>query len=109
MIEKFSDEELRQIKKELGVPTSTAKRTVCAKEIFELSKLWEDKQFHYISSRKDFIYQIIDMTLCNFKNGNPRTVNGVVSNEIEDEYRQMFQEILEIIKKHNRKWEGDAD
>lgn len=109
MIEKFSDEELRQIKKELGVPTSTAKRTVCAKEIFELSKLWEDKQFYYISSRKDFVYQIIDMTLCNFKNGNPRTVNGVVPDEIEDEYRQMFQEILEIIKKHNRKWEGDAD
>lgn len=104
MIEKFSDEELKQIKKELGVPTNSVKKAVCAKEMLELHKLWEDKQFYFNSSRKDFLYQIIDMTLCNFKNGNPRIMSGVVPDEIEDEYRQMFQEILEIIKKHNRKW-----
>lgn len=108
MIEKFSDEELKQIKKELGVPTSSMKYTVCAKEMLDLSKLWSDRypRSGYLDK---FIYQIIDMTLCNFRNGSPKFFSGVVPEEMEIEYRKMFQEILEIIKKHNRKWEGSNE
>ena len=64
------------------------------------------------------IYKIIDITLSNFeikyKNNKKGRYEGYginlsVKKEDEEEYLQMFQEILEIIKKHNRKWEGNAD
>lgn len=117
MIEKFSDEELKQIKRELGIPEQNNKENLLCKETTELHKLWSGKP--YYSEHNRLVYRIIDITLCNFHKGvrykqksNEQneylTARKVIKSEDEDEYRQMFQEILEIIKKHNRKWEGDT-
>ncbi len=112
MIEKFSDEELKQIRKELLGIGSNSKALLCRNKRAEMVKLWENKPVN------DFqmIYKIIDITLSNFeikyKNNKKGIYKGYginlsVKKEDEEEYLQMFQEILEIIKKHNRKWEGD--
>lgn len=114
MIEKLSDEELKQIRKELLGIGSNAKALLCRNKRAEIVKLWENKPVN------DFqmIYKIIDITLSNFeikyKNNKKGRYKGYginlsVKKEDEEEYLQMFQEILEIIKKHNRKWEGNAD
>lgn len=126
MIEKFSDEELKQIMKELGIvqKDKVEKSSACAKERLELRNLWGEK-VDLLSENNDvlygLIYKVADITLCNFgtrvqyrtnKTNNERYRKEYVGcdsaikiNDLE-EYRQMFQEILEIIKKHNRKWEG---
>lgn len=107
MIEKFSDEELKQIKRELGISMSGTKAKTCEKGIDELDSLWKEKPIAGIHSN---IFKIIDITLCNYRRDKYNTpANKNVKEEDKEEYRQMFQEILEIIKKHNRKWEGNAD
>lgn len=115
MIEKFSDEELKQIKKELGIniPEKRTKQFVCEKEIIQLTKMWWGKP----SARHQFIFGIIDNTLNNYVKKKKQDYNGqeievygapmIIPQDIEGEYKQMFREILEIIKKHNRKWECD--
>lgn len=116
MIEKFSEEELKQIKKELGISEKNNKENIFYKETKELRELWREKP--YYSEHNRLIYRIIDITLCNFRKGvrykhksNEQheylTARKTIKLEDEDEYRQMFQEILEIIKKHNRKWGGE--
>lgn len=128
MIEKFSDEELKQIIKELGIDknnTKAFKSTVCSEEKIELCKLWGEKVSKLSETSEELlavVYKVIDITLCNFrekiykrKNKSGGTYEqkyvGFDSNikqEDIDEYRQMFQEILEIIKKHNREWNGSG-
>lgn len=121
MIEKFSDEELKQIMKELGVSTNTTKACICRQEIEELRKLWSQKPYNDHS----IIFRLVDVALCNFeKRTKKNSVKGkpyygkeyevdvicrTVKQEDKEEYRQMFKEIVEIIKKHNRKWEGGID
>ena len=112
MIEKFSEEELKQIKKELGIEKNVRKKSTLSKEILNLNKLWEDKEF----AKDNCVLNVIDYTLCNVeksyyssKHEDKFRVSLTVKPEDENEYRQMFQEILEIIKKHNRKWEGDKE
>lgn len=106
MIEKFSDEELKQIKKELGISMSGTKAKTCEKEIEELDKLWANKPTAGIHSN---FFKIIDITLCNYQGDKYNTpANRNVKDEDKNEYRQMFQEILEVIKNHNREWEGDV-
>lgn len=39
MIEKFSEEELKQIKKELGIEKNVRKKSTLSKEILNLNKL----------------------------------------------------------------------
>lgn len=114
MIEKFSDEELKQIKKELGIVDAKplAKQNVLRKELAELNEVWKDKAF----SKHNCIFNIIDIALCNvemkrrhnrFGNYEEPGVKSIIDESDINEYKQMFQEILEIIKRHNRKWEGE--
>lgn len=109
MIEKFSAEELEQIKKELGIEKEDLrKQTILRKEISELNKVWNDKPF----VKNNCVFNVIDNCLCNFQTHEWGRLKGKIGtskmvNVDVDEYCQMFQEILEIIKKHNRKWEGE--
>lgn len=110
MIEKFSDEELRQIKIELGIAKTDMRKTnVFRAEKSMLEELWNEKPF--MDSR--CVFNAIDIALCNVKEYTYGVSKGkygtsvIVKEEDIGEYRQMFLEILEIIKKHNRKWEGD--
>lgn len=110
MIEKFSDEELIQIKRELGIEHNVRKKSTLSKELLVLNELWKDKPF----AKNNCVLNIIDYALCNveerYYSGSHTKKIGTsltVKPEDENEYRQMFQEILEIIKKHNRKWEEE--
>lgn len=104
MIEKFSDEELKQILSELNLPTTGAKESVCKEEIVELKVLWKDKK---LETAHREIFKIIDYTLNNYQ--SVTKLNRSVQFEDKKEYKQMYQEILEIIKKHNRAWERDTE
>lgn len=116
MIEKFSDEELKQILKELGIDESNLKRKQIPKREALAS---EKKDIFSILDGKPFrpqltfesIIKIIDHSLNNLRNvgnvGDRILCSPDVKREDLDEYRQMFREILETIKKHNRKWEED--
>ena len=74
---------------------------MCRKEVNELRSLWKGKA----SISEKNIYDIIDQTLCKFRlRGGVVIKNGIVKEDDADEYHQMFQESLEIIKKHNREW-----
>lgn len=110
MIEKFSEEELKQIAKELGMRDICTKSLICREEKEELYRIWGEKP----QASHNHIFRIIDVTLCNYveKPGTLRTdagygTDGTIKKEIKEEYKEMYKEILEIIKKHNRKWEGD--
>ncbi len=116
MIEKFSDEELKQIKKELGINTyeNSEKKFICRKEITELYALWDNKP----CANHQPIFGIIDNTLCNYvkkkkrkdyNNGEAWGTPLIIPKHIEKEYIEMFNEILGVIKKHNRVWESDAE
>lgn len=51
------------------------------------------------------IFKIIDYTMNNYQ--SETKLNRSVQFEDRNEYIQMYQEILEIIKKHNREWENE--
>lgn len=116
MIEKFSDEELKQILKELGIDEGNLKRAKIPKKEALAS---EKKEIHSVLDGKPFrpqltfdaVIKIIDHSLNNIRNvgkvGDRILCSPEIKREDLDEYRQMFQEIIEIIKKHNRKWEGE--
>lgn len=114
MIEKFSDEELKQIMKELGVKESGIRAfTVISDEANELSEIQSKKPNLLSNDCRGKLYEstrsIVAITLNNVtksKRGYWKCSHSI-SKEDEAEYKQMFQEILEIIKKHNRKWEGE--
>ncbi len=121
MIEKFSEEELKQIMKELGVSTNSTKYCVCKEEAEEIRHLWLGKP----CNDQTFIYKLVDITLCNYETKKKKhSVKGkpyygkeyetdviarTIKQEDKEEYKQMFNEILQVIKKHNRKWERDTD
>lgn len=120
MIEKFTDEELKQIMRELGMSANCSKVNICGEEILELNELWREKPQEKSKSKHTHIFAIIDITLCNFKKQIRKerwsrkeyetySTTSKIKQEIKEEYKQMFQEILEIIKKHNRKWEMDCE
>lgn len=120
MIEKFSDEELKQIMKELGMSANCSKVNICEEEIIELNELWKEKPQEKSQGKYCHIFAIIDIALCNFSKRTRRdrwskeeyetyATTSKIKQNLKDEYKQMFQEILEIIKKHNRKWEGDIN
>lgn len=104
MIEKFSEEELKQIKKELGITESFIKPNVLRNEIASLNIAW-NKPF----AKYSHVFNVIDITLSNVEKRKNDTyaIKREINETDIDEYKQMFQEILEIIKKHNRKWERD--
>lgn len=116
MIEKFSDEELRQILKELGIKDKgTRMENAILQEISELEDISDGKPQMRSQSPRGKIYEcvltIVSFSLNNLietRKGYWRCSNSL-RKEDKEEFKQMFQEILEIIKKHNRKWEGDKE
>lgn len=84
------------------------------KEMADLNALWSDKGF----AKHNCVLNVIDITLCNVKDKSRHNSKGVyrdfgISHEIQetdiDEYKEMFRELFEVIKKHNRKWSGDNE
>lgn len=117
MIEKFTDEEIKQILKELGIKEKkSSKNSVCGQHEEELKLLWCDKRNYLINSSvnvMESVFKVCDITLCNFtkdkRTGRVR-FKGEIDSEIEEEYSEMYAEIVEIIKKHNKKFKGwDVD
>lgn len=124
MIEKFSAEELREIMKDLGIPKPKQKGIICAKEHkwfrnYVLKKVDSTgTKANTITCRietDNCIFKIIDLALSNFEiktreyNGEEYTETRFarhIPQELEDEYKEMYREIIDIIKKHDRPWEG---
>lgn len=113
MIEKFSDEELKQILSELGIngkiclkKSSVLKSNImCEKRGVIIRELGQKPIDAHI-----YIMKIIDYALNNFDysfvSGKYRAKTTVNVKDIS-EYKEMYNEIYEIVKKHNRKWEND--
>lgn len=113
MIEKFSDEELRQIMKELGIKDKGIRmETAILEEISELEDISSRKPEMRAQSPRGKIYECVLTIVCFSLNNLIETRKGYwrcsnsLRNEDREDFKQMFREILEIIKKHNRKWEG---
>ena len=62
MIEKFSKEELEQIKRELGISDNKRKTIVCAEQNRELKEIWGERKRDCLKvcRGQDYIYKIID-------------------------------------------------
>ena len=82
------------------------KEELCRQHERELRKLWRGKPY-----RTKMILKIIDLTLNNLYNGerkNGDTIhrylafNKTVNPKDEQEYKEMYSEILAVIRKHNR-------
>lgn len=112
MIEKFSEEELSQILFELGIKEKgTRTEWLVADEQRELLQIFESKPSFNTQNPKGKAYEcvngIVSLTLNNIiqtQKGHWR-ISGTVKESDKEEFKKMFQEILEIIKKHNRGWE----
>lgn len=130
MIEKFSAEQIEQILSELGISQKQYTRIVervknerteqlLSKQIEELDKIFNEKPKLKTSCSKGKVYEcintIISMTLNNIVkaqyNGTDGywKVSGSVNFDDKEEFKEMFKEIIEVIKKHNRKWKNDAE
>lgn len=116
MIEKFSYEELKQIMKELGIK-ETGIRTfdIVSNEIEKLTNIQREKPQILSNDCRGKLYEsvrsIVSITLNNVTKSRKGYWKSsyVVPKEDVDEFREMYQEIIEIIEKHNRKWDGDTD
>lgn len=116
MIEKFSEAELKQIMTELGIKEKGMRTEwLVAKELEELLKLFGNKPSFNTQNSKGKAYEcvngIVSLTLNNIMQthkGHWR-VSGTVKESDKEEYKQMFNEILEIIKIHNREWDGENE
>lgn len=116
MIEKFSDEELRQIMKELGVKEHGVKAfTTVEKEVEELTEMQSQKPKILSNDCRGKLYESVRSIVAITMNNVVKTKKGYykcscgLAKEDEKEYRQMYREIITIIKKHNRPWEGDVE
>lgn len=128
MIEKYNEEQIRQILSELGISEKQYTRIIekvknerteqlLSKQISELETLLAGKPKLKSSCSKGKVYEcintIISMTINNVVrvryDGKSKywKVSGSVNFDDKDEFKEMFNEILEIIKKHNRQWESD--
>lgn len=66
--------------------------------------MWKEKR---LETAHTAIFRIIVYCVINYQ--SVTKLKRSVQFEDREEYKQMFQEILEIIKKHNRKWEDDSN
>lgn len=111
MIERISEEELKQIVSELGIKEKGMRTEwLVAKEQAELLNLFKEKPSFNTQNPKGKAYEcvngIVSLTLNNImqtKKGHWR-VSATVNECDKEEYKQMFNEILDIIRKHNREW-----
>ena len=106
MIEKFSKEELEQIKRELGISDNKRKTIVCAEQNRGLKEIWGERKRDCLKvcRGQDYIYKIIDITLSNIykTNGGNYKFEHILTPSIIPEYVEMYNEILDLIKKHNK-------
>ena len=86
-----------------------SKEELCHVQKHELNRIWKGKP--YRSQHNSLICKIIDLTLNNFckcerKNGNKinryLAFSKTVNPKDEQEYKEMYSEILAVIRKHNR-------
>ena len=109
MIEKFTKEELAQIRSELDtLPKAVQKRTISHDSFNELAKLcaMNRKEYDgiYFFDIEDNIFSVIDHAMCNYEK-NPKREGKyrrrvAVPPELVDEYKEFVGEITELIKKH---------
>lgn len=87
------------------------KEELCHEHEHELNRIWKGKP--YRSQHNSLIFKIIDITLNNFCNGKRTNGNKThrylafrktVNLKDKNEYKEMYLEILEVIRKHNRDW-----
>lgn len=123
MIERFTEEELRQIKKELALLEKTPRKDAVCDLSERLWKLQNRNKWTRLDkfNREKFItaiYFVIDETLGNMKlreirRGGPdrknrESVSIQNTNSVcvdIDEYQQMYEEIMATIEKHF-KWDN---
>lgn len=113
MIEKFTEEELALIKKELGInQTAGSKKSICSKQYKRIKEIFPHIG-HSIYAEKQIwedICEICDHTLKNYaKTGKPVGWN---KNEEKwkryssifekDKYRQLMDELLDVIEKYKK-------
>ena len=120
MIEKFSPEELRQIKKELGIvePDFFIRKEDVLKDEKQFVKNLLCEKYDDIDRIFTCICTIIDVTINNTERyrTRPRSENAIrfIVNKCKmraddcQEYKEMLHEILDIIKKHNRPYIEDG-
>lgn len=115
MIEKFSEEELKQIIKELGISSETLikKSSIQKNNVMceEKARLIQELGRKPIDAHKH-IMKVIDYALNNIDYSSYckkyRTNTTIKAKDIA-EYKEMYNEIYQIVKKHNRKWEDGDD
>lgn len=129
MVENFSNEQIEQFLKELGVSQKQYKKIIddvsnkrtesfLEEEITELIKLFEEKpKLRTVNSRGkayECVITLIAITLNNLtkvtrNDGKEPTeywkASAAIKFQDKEEYKQMFREIMDVVKKHNRKWE----
>ena len=85
------------------------KEELCHEHEHGLHRLWKGKP--YRSQHNSLICKIIDLTLNNFCKGERKNGNKInrylafsktVNPKDEQEYKEMYSEILAVIRKHNR-------
>ena len=121
-IDRFTPEELEIIKKELAQKTGLHKQFTInlskrLEEIFPIVDTTRDNNFDLTMARNCMdtkLYEIIDYTLANVEwkdvkepmsTTRRRTMirKKVIPTELEEEYKQMADELIECINKHKRK------
>ena len=117
MIEKFTPEELEQIKRELGIIEIKTEidKTEFLKSNWDnflennINDIFLDSNIRVL----DYIIGIIDYSLCNFERIKTKRRGKValsfrrkrtIKKDDLEEYEKMFLEILDIIKLHNREY-----
>lgn len=119
MIERFSEEELEQIKIELGILPKKVKLDCKNKYWERLSTILKDKPFIGSVLNQDkgifwCIALIVSCSLNNFAKRKYKTehrdtwyIRPIISKDEEQEYYKMYDEIIDIMEKYNKKWDKD--
>ena len=118
LIDKFTADELVQIRRELRMVQTLHKGTLNNEVRKKLEELFDIKTYHDqsifpIRTVEDAITTIADYTLDNFvyKNqGNTKKQIGWyrsqnITQTMEPEYREMLDELMEVITKHRKQKE----
>lgn len=128
MLEKFTAEEIEQIKKELKAAHATTliNKTVAVKDqLGRLEKIYPRELFMHdniwlcpSSEIKDCLFIIVDHILKNYKPGKTvkfhkpcyERVRGV-NYKLQPEYERVVKELIDVIERNNVEWEEikDAD
>ena len=121
MLEKFTPEEILQIKKELGIlDTRSFKSEVVAEHLYRLDQYmetlpgYEDKDSPYSTKRTDVrfeIYALTDLILENFEPSTKKNRYGnrtwkrsaYVEPELREQYARVYGKLVDIYTEENSK------